>query len=83
MISNIDFDYPNSEDFIPLFGKLQDKIRNIVTQSGSGESTVEIDMLLWMSRFALQAIGQAGFSYNFNALENDDDEYALALKTYL
>ena len=36
-----------------------------------------------MSRFALQAIGEAGFGYKFNTLENDDDEYAFAVKSYL
>ena len=37
-----------------------------------------------MSRFALQVIGLVGFSYDFRTLEdNDDDEYAAALKAYL
>lgn len=51
--------------------------------SVSKDNRVEIDLLQWMSRFALQAIGLVGFNYNFNAFENDDDEYARALKSYL
>lgn len=43
----------------------------------------EIDMLDWMSRFALDAIGEAGFGHKFNALEGSDDGYAIAQKKYL
>ncbi|KAJ3863457.1 cytochrome P450 [Lentinula novae-zelandiae] len=42
----------------------------------------EIDMLDWMSRFALDAIGEAGFGHKFNALEGSDDGYAIAQKKY-
>ena len=40
-------------------------------------------MLLWMSRTALELIGQAGLGYSFDPLVSDSpDEFALALKSF-
>lgn len=45
----------------------------------SGEE--DIDVMKWMSRVALEYIGQGGLGYSFNALEeNGTDTYSDALR---
>ncbi|KAG7087216.1 hypothetical protein E1B28_013197 [Marasmius oreades] len=42
----------------------------------------EIDIHDRLGRLSLQAIGEAGFGYNFNALSNDSSPYAKAVKEF-
>ncbi|KAG6806062.1 hypothetical protein H0H93_003606, partial [Arthromyces matolae] len=44
----------------------------------------EIDILHWMSRAALEMIGQSGFGYSFDSLEEDakPHPFSLALKAF-
>ncbi|TDL22548.1 cytochrome P450 [Rickenella mellea] len=62
--------------FTPLFYsityKLRDKLATKVEPEGS-----KIDMLAWMSQVALELIGQAGFGYSFEVIdESTRNEYA-------
>ncbi len=42
---------------------------------------VEMDMLAWMGRTALELIGQAGLGYSFDPLVADNpDDFAMAIK---
>ena len=48
-----------------------------------GEAT-DLDMLGWMSRTALELIGQTGIGYSFDPLTEDvPDEYADAVKEFV
>ncbi|KAG6842752.1 hypothetical protein H0H93_003593, partial [Arthromyces matolae] len=44
----------------------------------------QIDILHWMSRAALEMIGQSGFGYSFDSLEEDakPHPFSLALKAF-
>lgn len=47
------------------------------------DEPVELDMLSWMSRTALELIGQAGLGYSFDPLVADhQDEFAAAVKEF-
>ncbi len=44
---------------------------------------VEVDMLMWMSRTALELIGQAGLGYSFDFLvSNSANDFALSVKSF-
>ena len=48
-----------------------------------GDEPVEMDMLTWMGRTALELIGQAGLGYSFDPLVADKpDDYATAIKQF-
>lgn len=45
------------------------------------EGAVEVDILSWMARTALELIGQAGLGYSFDPLVADSaDKFAAAIK---
>ena len=47
------------------------------------QSMVELDMLSWMGRTALELVGQAGLGYSFDPLVADKpDDYATAIKQF-
>lgn len=49
--------------------------------SAHAESTADVDVLGWMSRAALELIGQAGIGHSFDPLIEDvPDSYAEAAK---
>ncbi|KAJ6555556.1 cytochrome P450 monooxygenase [Mycena sp. CBHHK59/15] len=55
--------------FNPAFGK-SIQLRDIwVRQIAAGGNTARIEVLSWMSKMTLDVIGQAGFNYQFDALE--------------
>lgn len=57
--------------------QLKDGIARQVKKSES----VELDMLRWMGRAALELIGQGGMGYSFdNLVEDTRNEYAEAVK---
>ena len=43
----------------------------------------EINIADWISKFALEVIGQAGLGYSFGTLEGRNDEYSKALKEWM
>ena len=52
-------------------------------QGGKQGSLVEIDMLAWMGRTALELVGQAGLGYSFEQLTSDaPDELGTAIKNF-
>ena len=47
------------------------------------DAPVEVDILSWMGRTALELIGQAGLGYSFDPLTADTpDEFATAIKNF-
>lgn len=49
------------------------------------DEAMDLDMLDWMGRAALEIFGQAGLGHSFDPLTTDDasDAYTLAAKNYL
>ncbi|EJF60519.1 cytochrome P450 [Dichomitus squalens LYAD-421 SS1] len=69
---------------IPIFDKVGRKLQRAVEGQIRGHNgPVEVDMLVWMSRTALELIGQAGLGYSFDPLVSDTpDEFATAIKMF-
>ncbi|KAM5543445.1 hypothetical protein V8D89_002696 [Ganoderma adspersum] len=69
---------------IPMFDNVSRKLQKGVENLVSGhDGPVEVDMLLWMGRTALELIGQAGLGYSFDPLVSDSpDEFMLAIKSF-
>ncbi|KAJ2954985.1 hypothetical protein NQZ79_g8924 [Umbelopsis isabellina] len=57
---------------VKLFGNLCEKMMDRFESEGDGLSHANVPVL--MQRFTLDVIGQAGFGYDFEALENPDNE---------
>ena len=59
--------------------QLQEAIESRVPTQGD---FVELDMLTWMGRTALELIGKAGLGYSFDPLVTDKaDDFATAVKS--
>ncbi|KAI0754308.1 cytochrome P450 [Daedaleopsis nitida] len=69
---------------VPIFNEVGLKLQNAIESRVSGQKgPVEINMLAWMSRTALELIGQAGLGYSFDPLVADSmDEFARAVKSF-
>ncbi|KAH8555194.1 cytochrome P450 [Umbelopsis sp. PMI_123] len=57
---------------VKLFGRLSEKMMVQFEKEGDGLDNVDIPMFL--QRFTLDVIGLAGFGYDFEALDNPDNE---------
>ncbi|KAI8969791.1 cytochrome P450 [Trametes punicea] len=67
--------------FVPVFYRVTSKLVEAVS-SRVGDGSVDIDMMNWMSRTALELIGQSGIGHSFDPLTEDvADAYAEAVKT--
>ncbi|THU76568.1 cytochrome P450 [Dendrothele bispora CBS 962.96] len=68
------FSIAHMRDMLPIFYDVVHNLERGLTQildSESGIESQEIEMLSWMSRTALELIGQAGLGYSFDTLEDD------------
>ncbi|OBZ67742.1 hypothetical protein A0H81_12348 [Grifola frondosa] len=67
----------------PIFYEVCHKLRDAI-ESRVHDGPQEVDMLSWMSRAALELIGQSGLGYSFDPLVEDrPDAYGDALKTLI
>lgn len=57
------------------------KWKDEMASESSGSPT--IDITKWISRMTLDVIGEAGFDYNFGALDNTDSALAAVYKNLL
>ncbi|TBU34358.1 cytochrome P450 [Dichomitus squalens] len=78
------FSIAHMRRMIPIFNdvgrRLQKAIESRVNPQGD---PVELDMLTWMGRTALELIGQAGLGYSFDPLVTDKpDDFAIAVKNF-
>ncbi|KAJ3530952.1 hypothetical protein NMY22_g8359 [Coprinellus aureogranulatus] len=72
------FSSTHLRDMTPAFHAVAHKLRNgIEKQLSQGEES--IDMLQWMSRTALELIGQSGFGHSFDNLEPNAKEHPVGL----
>jgi cytochrome P450 len=77
------FSIANLRNIAPILYRITHKLRDSLTEKLS-QGPQEIDMLYWVSRAALEYIGQAGLGYSFDNLEeSDDNEYSRAAKGLL
>ncbi|KAI0754283.1 cytochrome P450 [Daedaleopsis nitida] len=67
-----------------IFNDIGHKLQTAIEQQLKGhEGPVELDMHSWISRTALELIGQAGLGYSFDPLvEAKPDEFASAIKEF-
>ncbi|TFK27112.1 cytochrome P450 [Coprinopsis marcescibilis] len=78
------FSIAHMKQMVPIFYDVTYKLRNSLRlQVSRGET--EIDMLSWMSRTALELIGQSGLGTSFDSLEPDaaPDAYHYAVKNLM
>ncbi|TFK86201.1 cytochrome P450 [Polyporus arcularius HHB13444] len=69
---------------IPIFYQVGHKLADAIEKEvGVGSAAVEIDLLSWMGRAALEMIGQAGLGYSFDPLVAEaPDDFATAIKSF-
>ncbi|KAF6751297.1 cytochrome P450 [Ephemerocybe angulata] len=78
------FSIKHMREMTPTFYGIVHKLRDSITkQVSQGEE--KIDILSWMTRTALELIGQSGFGYSFDSLDHDAPEhpYSASIKNYL
>ncbi|KAI0365141.1 cytochrome P450 [Pilatotrama ljubarskyi] len=70
---------------IPIFNNIGCKLQKGVEARVVGhDAPVELDMLSWMGRTALELIGQSGLGYSFDPLVADSaDEFGTAIKEFI
>ncbi|RXW17120.1 hypothetical protein EST38_g8727 [Candolleomyces aberdarensis] len=61
------FSNAHMRDMVPIFYDVTYKLRDAISQLAS-QGPCEVDLLSWMSRTALELIGQAGLGYSFDPL---------------
>ncbi|KAJ7170583.1 cytochrome P450 [Mycena crocata] len=65
------FSIAHLRNMVPLFLNVGKRLRTALeTKVQNGPQ--EVDMLLWMSRTALELVGQAGLGYSFDTLKDDE-----------
>ncbi|KAF5339400.1 hypothetical protein D9611_009907 [Ephemerocybe angulata] len=81
-ILNPVFSIAHMRDMTPTFYSIGRKLRDSLTKLN--ESEKEIDMLPWLTRCALELIGQSGFGYSFDTLEIGAPEHRFghSMKNY-
>ncbi|KAL5476867.1 hypothetical protein ACEPAI_3053 [Sanghuangporus weigelae] len=73
------FSLKHMRDLLPIFNPIAHDLRDALTEQVRGGAK-ECDVMHWLSRAALEFIGQGGFGYAFNALR---DEEATKYSTYV
>nr|BED42986.1 cytochrome P450 monooxygenase [Trametes versicolor] len=70
---------------VPIFYRVTDKlIQAISSRVPTHAEEMDVEILGWMSRAALELIGQAGIGYSFDPLTEDvQDAYAEAVKYFV
>ncbi|ETW83996.1 cytochrome P450 monooxygenase 88 [Heterobasidion irregulare TC 32-1] len=69
----------------PIFDRIAHQLRDILSgKVGDGNGKAEVDIMDWMTRAALEIIGQGGLGYSFDTMNvNANNAYANATKTLL
>ncbi|KAG8743143.1 hypothetical protein FRC10_000360 [Ceratobasidium sp. 414] len=82
-IMNPSFGALQIRHLVPIFWEKSNQLRDIWLETiNSSPEGVEIDVLSWLGRATLDVIGTAGFGYEFNSLQNgDENELAKAFKS--
>ncbi|KAI0718779.1 cytochrome P450 [Cerioporus squamosus] len=69
---------------IPIFYQVGHKLVDAIEKEvGDSSAAVEVDLLSWTGRAALEMIGQAGLGYSFDPLVAEaPDDFATAIKSF-
>ncbi|KAI0628906.1 cytochrome P450 [Trametes polyzona] len=78
------FSIAHMRRMLPIFYQVGHKLQLGIEDRVTGrDGPVEVDILEWMGRAALELIGQAGLGYSFDPLVSDSaDEFCHALKGF-
>ncbi|EIW62974.1 PAH-inducible cytochrome P450 monooxygenase PC-PAH 4 [Trametes versicolor FP-101664 SS1] len=76
-VMNPAFSAPQLRSFLPLFQRITGKLTEKWKRDLAGSSELETAVNEWFSRTTLDIIGQAGFDYDYRALD-ENEESALA-----
>lgn len=84
------FTQASVNSYIPKFQELTDKLISKMNNAMDNDETLEkkggytvINVYSWLSRVTLDVIGEAGFSYNFGALDDEENELAKVFQNML
>ncbi|KAG2032102.1 cytochrome P450 [Suillus americanus] len=77
------FSLANMRDLLPVIQPIADQLRTILSAKIPADgSVVEVNLLPWLSRGALEYICQAALGHSFNALDpTKENEYMEAIRT--
>ncbi|KAF9529570.1 cytochrome P450 [Crepidotus variabilis] len=76
-ILNPVFSSARMREMVPIFNDVAEKLHDALnTRAQNGP--VEIDILSWVSRTALELVGQSGFGYSFDSLTEDKQGHPFA-----
>jgi cytochrome P450 len=69
---------------VPIFYDISHKLRDAISKKVS-DGPLEVEMVSWMSRTALELIGQTGLGFSFDSLTEDEatHPYAKAVKGFI
>ena len=73
------FTIPHIRNLTPIFHEVAYQMRDALKSELAGTNDI-IDMMAWLTRTSLEAIGQAGLGYSFGAMKGDSDAYVKATK---
>ncbi|KAF9058388.1 cytochrome P450 [Rhodocollybia butyracea] len=74
------FSIAHLRQMVPVFFSVGRRLRDVL-ESKVQNGPQEVDILLWMTRTALELVGQAGLGYSFDPLTSDDvPPYITAVK---
>ncbi|XP_006462836.1 hypothetical protein AGABI2DRAFT_207479 [Agaricus bisporus var. bisporus H97] len=78
------FSINHMREMIPLFYEVTDRLKTVLKKK-VGNGSKEIDVLHWMTRTALELIGQSGMGYSFDTLEDENDyhPYSRSVKRFI
>lgn len=75
------FSINHMREMIPLFYEVTERLR-VSLKKKTANGPKEVDIMQWMTRTALELIGQSGMGYSFDTLESEEvlHPYALSIK---
>lgn len=75
------FSTTHMRHIMPIFVRVAHQFREVLVEMArEGEGQVEIDFFAWMSRAALEIVGQAGLGHPFDSLNTEvEDEYGKSI----
>ncbi|KZV63587.1 cytochrome P450 [Peniophora sp. CONT] len=76
------FNSANVRRAFPLFQDVTHKFSELMDTQIENHSDLIMNMLPLLGKFSLEAIGIVGFGHSFHALDNDMDEFVLALENH-
>ncbi|KAI0628905.1 cytochrome P450 [Trametes polyzona] len=78
------FSITHMRRMLPIFYNVTHKLqRAIENRINSQDTPVDVDVLDWMNRVALELIGQSGLGYSFDPLTSDSaDDFGKAMKAF-